>query len=38
MQANAHVSSMAQYEEMWKQSIEDPDGFWLETGKKPDMV
>ncbi|MCK4999380.1 MAG: acetate--CoA ligase [Anaerohalosphaera sp.] len=33
MQANAHISSVAQYEEMWKQSVEDPDGFWLEQAK-----
>ena len=33
IQANAHVSSVAQYEEMWKKSIDDPDGFWLEQAK-----
>ena len=26
----AHISSMAQYEEMYKRSIEDPKGFWGE--------
>jgi acetyl-CoA synthetase len=26
--AKAHVSSLAQYEQMYKQSIEDPDTFW----------
>jgi len=26
--AGAHVKSMEQYEEMYKRSIEDPDGFW----------
>jgi acetyl-CoA synthetase len=25
--AQAHIKSMAQYEAMWKQSIEDPDTF-----------
>jgi acetyl-CoA synthetase len=25
---NAHVSSMDQYQKMYQQSIEDPDGFW----------
>ena len=33
IQANAHVSSVAQYEEMWKKSIDDTDGFWLEQAK-----
>ena len=33
LQANAHVSSVAQYEEMWRRSIDDPDGFWLEQAK-----
>ncbi|MCK4872890.1 MAG: acetate--CoA ligase [Phycisphaerales bacterium] len=26
----AHITSMAQYEEMYKRSIDDPDGFWGE--------
>ncbi len=30
IQANAHVSSLEQYEQMYKRSIEDSDGFWLE--------
>ena len=34
MTANAHVSSMAQYQEMWDKSINDPDGFWLEQAKR----
>ena len=33
IQANAHVSSVEQYEEMWKKSIDDPDGFWLDQAK-----
>jgi len=33
VQARAHVNSFAKYEEMYKQSIEDPDGFWLEQTK-----
>ncbi|MHC4741226.1 MAG: acetate--CoA ligase [Planctomycetota bacterium] len=33
LQANAHVSSMEQYQEMWDKSIDDPDGFWLEQAK-----
>ena len=24
----AHIQSRAEYERMWKQSIEDPDTFW----------
>lgn len=30
---NAYVNSMEQYEKMWKQSIDDPEGFWLEQAK-----
>ena len=30
---NAHVSSDAQYKQMWEKSISDPDGFWLEQAK-----
>jgi len=33
VQSNAHVNSMDQYQEMWEQSINDPDGFWLEQAK-----
>jgi len=33
VRGNAHVSSEAQYEEMWRRSIDDPDGFWLEQAK-----
>ena len=43
--AKAHISSMEQYEEMYKQSIEDPEKFWgehaeanLEFFKKWDKV
>ena len=31
--AKAHVSSMEQYQQMWEQSINDPDKFWLEQAK-----
>ena len=30
----AHVKSFAQYEQMYKRSLEDPDGFWLEEAAK----
>ena len=30
LQAGAHVGSMEQYDAMYKRSIEDPEGFWLE--------
>jgi len=33
IQKNAYINSLEQYERMWKQSIEDPDGFWLEQAK-----
>ncbi len=33
VQQNAHIDSEQQYEKMWKQSIDDPDGFWLEQAK-----
>jgi acetyl-CoA synthetase len=33
IQSNAWVDSVEQYETMWKQSIDDPDGFWLEQAK-----
>ena len=33
LQANAHVSSVEQYEQMYKRSVEDPDGFWLEQAE-----
>jgi len=33
IQSNAYVSSVEQYEEMWKESIDDPDGFWLKQAK-----
>jgi len=36
IQSNAYVSSMEQYEEMWKESINDPDGFWLKQAKTLD--
>ncbi len=30
----AHVSSMEQYREIYKKSIEDPEGFWAEKAKR----
>lgn len=33
IKANAHITSEAQYKEMWEKSIKDPDGFWLEQAK-----
>ena len=30
---NAYISSMKQYNQMWKKSIDDPDGFWLEQAQ-----
>ena len=33
VQSNAWIDSVEQYETMWKQSIDDPDGFWLEQAK-----
>jgi len=33
LQSNAYVNSPAQYQKMWDQSINDPDGFWLEQAK-----
>ena len=34
LRAKAHVSSDAQYKEMWQRSIDDPDGFWLDQAKR----
>ncbi len=34
LRSGAHVSSDEQYKEMWKRSIDDPDGFWLEQAKR----
>ena len=31
--AKAHIGSMKQYQQMWDQSINDPDKFWLEQAK-----
>lgn len=33
IQANAYVSSMKQYQQMWDKSVNDPDGFWLKQAK-----
>ena len=34
IQANAYVNSEEQYQQMWDQSVNDPDGFWLEQAKR----
>jgi acetyl-CoA synthetase len=36
IQQNAWIDSMEKYEEMYKKSIDDPDGFWLEQAKTLD--
>ena len=33
MSKNAHITSIAQYEEMYKRSVEDPEGFWGEMAE-----
>jgi acetyl-CoA synthetase len=33
IQKEAYISSMAQYQKMWDQSINDPDKFWLEQAQ-----
>jgi acetyl-CoA synthetase len=30
----AHIKSMAEYEAMYKRSVEDPDGFWGDLAEK----
>ena len=35
--ANAHVDA-AKYEEMYAASIDDPEGFWSEHGKRVDWI
>jgi len=30
LQKNAHINSLAQYQKMWKESIDNPDKFWLD--------
>jgi acetyl-CoA synthetase len=32
--AQAHIKSLAQYEALYKRSIEDPEGFWAEAAKE----
>ncbi|TAN45737.1 MAG: acetate--CoA ligase [Nitrospirae bacterium] len=32
--AKAHIKSMAEYEALYKRSVEDPDGFWAEMAEK----
>ncbi len=34
MKATAHIKSQAQYDEMYKRSVEDPEGFWLEQAEE----
>ncbi|MHC4706316.1 MAG: acetate--CoA ligase [Planctomycetota bacterium] len=33
IKANAYIDSEEQYQQMWQQSISDPDGFWLEQAR-----
>ena len=33
IKANAYINSIEQYQQMWEQSINDPDSFWLEHAK-----
>lgn len=33
IKANAYITSMEQYQQMWEESINDYDGFWLEQAK-----
>ncbi|OHB58444.1 MAG: acetate--CoA ligase [Planctomycetes bacterium RBG_13_44_8b] len=33
IKSKAHIKSFEQYQKMWEQSINDPDGFWLEQAK-----
>jgi acetyl-CoA synthetase len=33
IKANAYISSPQQYQQMWEESLDDPDGFWLEQAK-----
>jgi len=33
LSAKAHIGSMKQYQQMWEQSVNDPDKFWLEQAK-----
>ncbi|MCU0728385.1 MAG: acetate--CoA ligase [Planctomycetes bacterium] len=32
--AKAHIKSFAEYEKLYKRSVQDPDGFWLDEAKK----
>ena len=36
LRANSYISSEEQYQEMWRQSIDEPDKFWLEQAKTLD--
>jgi acetyl-CoA synthetase len=33
IKANAHITSIEQYQQMWEESINDPDSFWLRQAK-----
>jgi len=33
LSAKAHIGSMKQYQQMWEQSVNEPDKFWLEQAK-----
>lgn len=34
LSAKAHIKSMAEYESLYKRSVEDPEGFWAEMAEK----
>ena len=36
--ANAHISSLEQYHELYNRSINDPDGFWTEQAERLDWI
>ena len=33
IKSKAYINSMKQYQKMWRRSIDDPEGFWLEQAK-----
>jgi len=33
LSAQAYIKTMEEYEKLWRQSLDDPDGFWLEQAK-----
>jgi acetyl-CoA synthetase len=34
--SNAHVKSLAEYEQLWQRAFEDPEGFWAEQARSLD--